>query len=360
MIFKYLLILLISFCEIPTSLANNYSNRVKNYKLLKNKLAELNDEQILGLIKKSTTYNVSDNTQTKVIDLFGVKIFVKRIPITKNELINMSTRNIYQLPMFYQYGIGSLGFGVLRELKSAKMASKYVLRRQCLNFPLLYHYRIIKKIGITSNHKNDLKKHSKFWGENFRITSLLHDKSNAEDYLYIFMEYFPNNIKEWIIEQSLQGNLQDTVEIIVKKIKKISNFLKSQKFLHMDSHIFNILTDGHTIYYADFGLAIHESFQLSNKEKKFLNHHISKDYDKKNAIYSLLIGLAYCVPNAKKEGSVNYDELMKKFTHYESKNNSYLEAYINIKDIKQSMKIHKFFIKLKEKVKLANTVEWFE
>ena len=49
------------------------------------------------------------------IDIDNTVVFVKKVPLTDLELQPenyMSTSNIFNLPMCYQYGIGSAGFGL--------------------------------------------------------------------------------------------------------------------------------------------------------------------------------------------------------------------------------------------------------
>ncbi len=53
------------------------------------------------------------------IEVDNISIFVKQILVTELELKPnhfMSTANLFNLPMCYQYGIGSSGFSAWREL----------------------------------------------------------------------------------------------------------------------------------------------------------------------------------------------------------------------------------------------------
>ncbi len=56
-------------------------------------------------------------------------IFVKQIPLTdleKQPENFRSTANIFKLPLSYQYGIGSAGFGAWRELATHIMTTKFL------------------------------------------------------------------------------------------------------------------------------------------------------------------------------------------------------------------------------------------
>lgn len=47
--------------------------------------------------------------------------------------------------------------------------------------------------------------------------------------------------------------------------------------LHLDAHFENILTDGQRLYFADYGLALSSSFELSPGEVEFFDRHQSYD-----------------------------------------------------------------------------------
>jgi hypothetical protein len=53
--------------------------------------------------------------------------------------------------------------------------------------------------------------------------------------------------------------------------------MRSSNFVHFDAHLNNILTDGTRLYFADFGLALHESFDLTHAERNFLTKHAEYD-----------------------------------------------------------------------------------
>ena len=55
-----------------------------------------------------------------------------------------NTSNLFNLPLYYNYGLGSYGINCWRELLMHIKTTNYVLSGQCINFPLLYHYRVIE------------------------------------------------------------------------------------------------------------------------------------------------------------------------------------------------------------------------
>ena len=56
--------------------------------------------------------------QSVLLIIHGSPIFVKKVPLTDLERQPenvMSTANLFNLPLFYQYGVGSAGFCSWRE-----------------------------------------------------------------------------------------------------------------------------------------------------------------------------------------------------------------------------------------------------
>src|SRR5436190_2959847 len=78
-------------------------------------LAFLDDERIFELTGRGDAKGYWGTH--KAIEVAGSKTFVKCIPVTDIEHENpYSTRNLYDLPLYYNYPAGSVGLGVWREL----------------------------------------------------------------------------------------------------------------------------------------------------------------------------------------------------------------------------------------------------
>ncbi|GAA3201309.1 hypothetical protein [Nonomuraea roseoviolacea] len=78
------------------------------------------------------------------LEVGGIPVFVKRVPLTEPELRHPhSTADLFGLPPFCQYGIGSPGFGAWRELAAHTMTTQWVLTGRFPGFPLLYHWRVL-------------------------------------------------------------------------------------------------------------------------------------------------------------------------------------------------------------------------
>lgn len=120
--------------------------RISTYDLLNKKLALLSDQGLQALIETANPLGKSIGGTSLLLEFNGIPIFIKKIKLTdveKQPENRMSTRNIFNLPLFYQYGVGSTGFGVWRELAVHIMANNWVVTGECAHFPLMYHYRIL-------------------------------------------------------------------------------------------------------------------------------------------------------------------------------------------------------------------------
>lgn len=70
--------------------------------------------------------------------------------------------------------------------------------------------------------------------------------------------------------------------------------MRSANFIHFDAHLNNILTDGARLYFADFGLALHDSFDLTQDERNFLTNHT--EYDAARFASSLVHTICRAMP----------------------------------------------------------------
>lgn len=127
-------------------------------------------------------------------------VFIKRIPMTEIEYAQMfSTQNIYGLPTFYQYGLGSVGFGVFRELVTHIKTTNWVLAGEIENFPLLYQYRIVPVTGEPP--AVDMAYHQRYvtyWGENANVGRYLLDRAAAPYELVLYLEHIPHAVATWV------------------------------------------------------------------------------------------------------------------------------------------------------------------
>ena len=90
-------------------------HRRRTYDGLAARLAALSDDQLAAVLADETvTWRASvHGSLCGGIDVDGTKVFVKNISLTNLERTaenQGSTANLFELPLYYQYGVGSAGF----------------------------------------------------------------------------------------------------------------------------------------------------------------------------------------------------------------------------------------------------------
>jgi hypothetical protein len=210
----------------------------------------------------------------QTVDVAGEPVFVKRIPVTELEYEHaFSTRNMYDLPLYYNYGVGSAGFGAFRELLTQVKTSNWVLEGASPSFPLLYHYRLMPFAGeravLDEERRNG---YVRYWGGSESVGRYLDARMRAKHDLVLFIEHVPHVLHTWLTARSgdcaaLLGRLRDAI-----------TFLRTQGIVHFDAHFQNVLTDGSEVYLSDFGLAMDRGFDLTSEERELLQAHEYYDY----------------------------------------------------------------------------------
>ncbi len=269
------------------ALISDLQVRRKRYFRLSSQIAQMDNAKVCALLDHRESGDQWGRNQT--IDLGRSKVFVKRVPMTDLERDNMfSTRNMYALPTYYNYGIGSAGLGVFRELVTHIKTTNWVLDGQIANFPLMYHYRIVPFSGTCADRNMDaLNEHIEYWGGSENIRNYVLDRANARHELVLFLEHIPHDLLSWLPENF--GRLHQTLD----DLRTASAFLRKHGIIHFDAHLQNVVTDGKRAYLTDFGLTLDRSFALTPEEHAFLHRHV--DYDAGELLWCVgrLIMLAY-------------------------------------------------------------------
>lgn len=121
-----------SLCDCESILNNGKEMRYSLYSYISKRLEKLNDESISALLEQGTSLHSGWGSSVK-LEIEGIPIFVKKVPLNKVEGSPeniRSTKNLFDLPLFHQYGVGSGGFSVWRELSAHIMSTKWVLSRE--------------------------------------------------------------------------------------------------------------------------------------------------------------------------------------------------------------------------------------
>lgn len=294
----------------------NSQLRKKQYNSVCNKLSCMSDTSILSLLSTWKSGHRGIGGVSILGEIDSNPIFVKRIPLTNIETTAKnyrSTANLFNLPMVFQYGIGSLGFGAWRELASHMITTNWVLTDLCANFPIMYHWRVLpdtnNDINLTYWKNNDAD-YLSFWDDNKAIKRRLTKLRGSLQSIYIFIEYFPTNLTKYLKEVLNTHEDNSTKDNNIKKIfaqfAKVNEFMQANNFLHMDAHLENILVDSENIYLSDFGLSISSNFELSEVERDFMYKH--KRYDSYSTDYFLVHGIltSYLGEDNRDEKFVSY------------------------------------------------------
>lgn len=254
---------------------NNIDLRKKEYFKLSSQIAQIDNRQLRSLFDNSES-NESNAGWGKnhTVILGQSKVFIKRVPMTDTEYSNMfSTENLYNLPTYCNYGVGSPGLGVFRELVTHIKTTNWVLEGSIATFPLMYHYRVIPIYGQKANVDREwLKEYVAYWGKSEDIGKYILDRANANYELVLFLEYVPYVLEAWLRKNP------DKLKKPLDDLRTTIAFLRKKEIIHFDAHFNNILTDGDQTYLADFGLALDRSFTLTREEKFFFEQNKFYDY----------------------------------------------------------------------------------
>jgi hypothetical protein len=216
-----------------------------------------------------------------VLDLKGVRLFAKQVPLTDIERAPgnvRSTANVFGLPLYYQYGVGSTGFGAWRELATNLMATDWALAGECVNFPLLYHWRVLPRAErppLTPEQWERFERSIEYWGGSPAIRARREAILAASASLVLFLEYVPEMVNSWLAERLAAGGeaAEAAIAKVDEQVTEIARFINARGMLHFDLHFHNILTEGEQAYVTDFGLATCDGFDLDAAERGFFEQH---------------------------------------------------------------------------------------
>jgi len=229
--------------------------------------------ELADLLDAGRTATAGMGGSTTQLDLDGTPVFAKRIPLTDRELTHpRSTANLFDLPMFCQYGIGSPGFNAWRELAANMIVTDAGLAGETESFPLLYHWRMLPgRPPIPAEHAETDTAIAALGGSP-AVRARLQALATARCSLVLFCEYIPYPMQDWLDEHPT-----GKAETVERQLAQIVAFLRSRGLLHMDGHFGNMRTDGKRIYLSDFGLATSPRFDLSAAEHDFARRNSTHD-----------------------------------------------------------------------------------
>ncbi|MEV0828566.1 protein kinase family protein [Nonomuraea rubra] len=252
--------------------------RLSAYEAVSTALAMLSDRQVAGLVAGAEPLGAGIGGRSAELEVAGARVFVKRVPLTDLECRPehvRSTANVFGLPTFYQYGVGSAGFGAWRELAAHVMTTNWVLTGAFAGFPILCHWRVIPDAAPEgfADEFGGIDGAVAHWEGSAAVRGRLEAIAASSRSVVLFLEHLPGTLASWLSEHR-EGVPYAWAE---QALARGTGFLSSQGFVHFDAHFMNLLTDGREIYFADLGLALSRRFTLSAEESRFLDDHLSYD-----------------------------------------------------------------------------------
>lgn len=249
------------------------TDRLADHVTVSTSLAVLSDRQLSELVASATPLGASIGGETLRLEIADTPVFVKKIALTDRERDPgdlRSTANLFELPGFYQYGVGSAGFGAWRELAVHETTTAWVLGGACHAFPLTYHWRVLP--AAPPVHHDDVDAATSYWDGSVAVRRRLTAIQEATASIVVFMEHFPQTLAQ------LLNSAEVDYRAIGGMLEDVTSFLGSQGVVHFDAHFDNFLSDGERVYLTDFGLASSTRFDLSDSERGFLAAHASYDH----------------------------------------------------------------------------------
>ncbi|MFE4216256.1 protein kinase family protein [Streptomyces sp. NPDC056844] len=271
------------------------SARLAAYAAVGAQLSLLSDRGLGDAVAATPALGSGIGGRRAEMEVGGVPVFLKRIPLTDLEVRPehvRSTANLFELPLFYQYGVGSAGFGAWRELAAHIMTTSWVLRNEFAGFPLLYHWRVLpdRPPGDFADEFGGIEGAVTHWEGSPAVRRRLEAIGRSSFSLVLFMEHVPQTLAAWrrdTPEAAWRDSVVDSSYLWMEDaLTRGTEFMSSRGLIHFDSHFENLLTDGRQVYFADFGLALSRDFELSEQEAAFHADHLV--YDRSYAFWHLL------------------------------------------------------------------------
>lgn len=262
------------------------SARLTAHSAVSTSLALCSDRTLYELLDTAVQMGSGIGGKSALLEAAGTPVFVKQVPLTdleKQPEHVRSTANLFDLPVFCHYGVGTIGgpgFGAWRELAVHIMTTNWVLAAEYEGFPLMYHWRVLPDSMPLPEELADVERAVAYWDGGSQVRRRIKALQQASASIALFLEYIPQNLHQWLGTQVETGDdaTDRACAMVEKNLEAGISFMNAQGLLHFDAHFENILTDGQRLYFADYGLAISSHFELSQEETDFSDRH--QDYDR--------------------------------------------------------------------------------
>ncbi|OFJ50903.1 hypothetical protein BEL07_25570 [Mycolicibacterium grossiae] len=256
--------------------------RIANRGTVTARLTSLTDRDIRALLDGvPSRMGIGGATQT--VAIAGRPVFVKTIRLSDREVDAGpgDTRNLFNLPHWYHYGVGegSTGFNAWREVAAHEMADDWVTHGHNPGFPMLYHWRIVKDPAPYEIAEQDITRAVTFWQDSPQIEHRLRALAASATLIALFIEHVPITLSSWLPRQ-LTTNTQLIDAVVTKAAEQLfaaATHLRSRGVVHFDTHLDNVMTTGEDVILSDFGLLAADVFQLDSDERNMLTTNTDHD-----------------------------------------------------------------------------------
>jgi hypothetical protein len=242
-------------------------------------LTSLDDTELAELLRTASEVGTGIGGKTLRLVVDGTTVFVKAVSLTAAETRadNLrSTANLFGLPTFCQYNVGSPGINAWRELEALERTTRWVLDGDAAGFPLLYHWRLLTGDPPPSEPEHaDVDEAVAYWHGAESVGRRLAAIRASTTALLLFLEHQPHQLDTWLRDRIEEGGAAaaEAIEMVDDTLLTPVVWMNQQGLFHFDSHLANLLTDGRQVLVTDFGLATARDFALDDGERRFLDQH---------------------------------------------------------------------------------------
>ncbi|WP_431955794.1 protein kinase family protein [Nocardia lijiangensis] len=259
--------------------------RLQAHSAVSTALALHSDHALRDLVDAAAPIGAGIGGKSALLEIAGTSVFVKRVPLTDLERQPehvRSTANLFDLPLFYHYGVGLIGgagFGAWRELAAHTMTTNWVLAAEHEGFPLMYHWRVLPDTTPLPEELADIDRAVAYWDGRPQVRHRIEALQDSSASIALFLEYIPQNLHEWLNDRIEAGDeaTDRACAMVERELAAGTAFMNNRGLLHLDAHFENILTDGQRLYFGDYGLALSCGFDLSPQEAAFFDQNQSYD-----------------------------------------------------------------------------------
>lgn len=260
----------------------SHKERLGRYTDVSTALALRSDQELADWVRRGHILGRGIGGTSLSLDIVDTPVFAKQVPLTDTERRAdhvRSTANLFGLPAFCQYGVGSPGFGAWRELAAHTMATNWVLAGRTAAFPMLYHWRVLPGSPALAEEHVDVESAVQYWDGSPAVRERLQALAHASVSLVLFQELIPHRLSDWLATQVDAGPdaVTSACGVVESRLLAAVAFMNANGLMHFDAHFGNIVTDGDRLYFTDLGLAASPRFDLSAQEVDFLARNRTHD-----------------------------------------------------------------------------------